>query len=129
MPLADDWLALKVDLKPRQRLDYRRAVTKFEAWLIQRGTEPTVEAVTKRVASDYRDRFVRQGVHPKTASKDISVLSGWEEAERKSLAQDNPWRGQIPQDEEWERQRPQAPADRCGACLDPRLGTGRDPPR
>jgi integrase len=95
MPLADDWLALKVTLKPRQRLDYRRAVAKLEAWLLSRGTEPTVEAVTKRVASDYRDHFVRAGAHPKTASKDISVLSGlWKEAERKSLAQDNPWRGQ-----------------------------------
>src|ERR1700722_14816773 len=29
MPLADDWLALKVSLKPRQRIDYRRAVTKL----------------------------------------------------------------------------------------------------
>jgi integrase len=95
MPFADDWLALKVTLKPRQRLDYRRAVSKFEAWLLSKALEPTVGAVTKRVASDYRDSFVRAGVHPKTASKDISVLSGlWKEAERKSLAEDNPWRGQ-----------------------------------
>jgi integrase len=95
MPLADDWLALKVTLKPRQRLDYRRAVSKLEAWLLSKGIVPTVDAVTKRVASDYRDSFVRAGVHPKTASKDISVLSGlWKEAERKSLADDNPWRGQ-----------------------------------
>jgi integrase len=95
MPFADDWLSLKVTLKPRQRLDYRRAVSKFEAWLLSKDLEPTVGAVTKRVASDYRDSFVRAGVHPKTASKDISVLSGlWKEAERKSLAEDNPWRGQ-----------------------------------
>jgi integrase len=95
MPLADDWLALKVSLKPRQRLDYRRAVAKLEAWLLAKGIAPTVDAVTKRVASDYRDHFVRTGVHPKTASKDISVLSGlWKEAERKSLVEDNPWRGQ-----------------------------------
>jgi integrase len=95
MPPADDWLALKVTLKPRQRLDYRRAVRKLEAWLLSKGMAPTVDAVTKRVASDYRDSFVRAGTHPKTASKDISVLSGlWKEAERKSLADDNPWRGQ-----------------------------------
>ena len=95
MPLADDWLALKTTLRPRQRLDYRRAVTKLEAWLLSKGIAPTVDAVTKRVASDYRDSFVRAGVHPKTASKDISVLSGlWKEAERKSLVEDNPWRGQ-----------------------------------
>jgi integrase len=95
MPLADDWLALKVTLKPRQRLDYRRAVAKLEAWLLSKGIPPTVDGVSKRVASDYRDHFVRAGTHPKTASKDISVLSGlWKEAERKSLAQDNPWRGQ-----------------------------------
>ena len=95
MPLADDWLALKTTLKPRQRLDYRRAVTKLEAWLLSKGIEPIVGAVTKRVASDYRDSFVRAGAHPKTASKDISVLSGlWREAERKSHAEDNPWRGQ-----------------------------------
>jgi hypothetical protein len=95
MPLADDWLALKTTLKPRQRLDYRRAVGKLEAWLLSKGIEPTVDAVTKRVTSDYRDHFTRAGVHPKTASKDISVLSGlWKEAERKSLGDDNPWRGQ-----------------------------------
>jgi hypothetical protein len=52
MPLADDWLALKVTLKPRQRLDYRRAVSKFEAWLLSKGIAPTVDAVKKRVASD-----------------------------------------------------------------------------
>jgi integrase len=94
-PLADDWLSIK-PLKPRQKLDYMRAVGKLEAWLVAKPLPSTIEAVTKRVASDYRDEaFVRAGVHPRTANKDLSVLSGlWKHAERKAVVEGNPWRGQ-----------------------------------
>ena len=51
--LVDDWLTERA-MKPRQNLDYRRAVTKLTAWLTTSGLPPTIEAVTKRVASDYR---------------------------------------------------------------------------
>jgi len=93
--LADEWLEVK-PLKPRQKLDYRRAVAKLETWLLAESLSPTVEAVTRRIASDYRDvAFSKAGVHPRTANKDLSVLSGlWKHAERKALVEDNPWRGQ-----------------------------------
>ena len=93
--LADGWLDVK-PLKPRQRLDYRRAVGKLEVWLASKSIPSTMEAVTKRVASDYRDEvFVKAGVHPRTANKDLSVLSGlWKHAERKAVVEGNPWRGQ-----------------------------------
>jgi integrase len=93
--LLDDWLAER-GMKPRQVLDYRRAATKLATWLTANGHPPTIEAVTKRTASDYRmAAFVRAGVNPKTANKDISALSSlWKFAERRSLVEDSPWRGQ-----------------------------------
>jgi integrase len=93
--LIDDWLTERA-MRPRQSLDYRRAVTKLTTWLAASGHPPTVEGVTKRVASDYRmATFVRPGVNPKTANKDISALSSlWKFAERRGLVEDNPWRGQ-----------------------------------
>ncbi len=93
--LADEWLEVK-PLKPRQKLDYRRAVAKLETWLLAKSLSPTVEAITRRIASDYRDgAFAKAGVHPRTANKDLSVLSGlWKHAERKALVEENPWRGQ-----------------------------------
>jgi integrase len=93
--LADEWLEVK-PLKPRQKLDYRRAVAKLETWLLAKSLSPTVEAITKGIASDYRDEaFLKVGIHPRTANKDLSVLSGlWKHAERKALVEANPWRGQ-----------------------------------
>jgi integrase len=93
--LVDDWLTERA-MRPRQTLDYRRAAAKLTTWLAASGHPPTVEAVTKRTASDYRmATFVRPGVNPKTANKDISALSSlWKFAERRALVEDNPWRGQ-----------------------------------
>ena len=93
--LIDDWLTER-GMKPRQVLDFTRAVTKLTTWLAFEGHPPTIEGVTKRIASDYRmAAFVRPGVNPKTANKDISALSSlWRFAERRALVEDNPWRGQ-----------------------------------
>jgi integrase len=93
--LIDDWLTERA-MRPRQSLDYRRAVAKLTKWLAVSGHPPTVEGVTKRVASDYRmATFVRPGINAKTANKDISALSSlWKFAERRGLVEDNPWRGQ-----------------------------------
>jgi integrase len=94
-PMADQWLEVK-PLKPRQQLDYRRGVTKLEKWMMAKGLTPTIEATTRRVASDYRDSFIKAGAHPRTANKDISILSGlWKHAERKGVVTENPWRGQT----------------------------------
>jgi integrase len=93
--LIDDWLAEK-DMKPRQKLDYRRAVTKFDAWLMKVGKPSTVEAITKTIAGEYKTAaFVRTGANAKTANKDISALSTfWRWLEPRGLAQENVWRGQ-----------------------------------
>jgi len=94
-PLADQWLEVK-PLKPRQLLDYRRGVAKLEKWMVAKGLTPTIEATTRRVAGDYRDSFIKAGVHPRTANKDISVLAGlWKHAERLGVVTENPWRGQT----------------------------------
>jgi hypothetical protein len=39
-PLADQWLAEK-PLKAKQKLDYRRAVSKLEGWMAGKGQPPT----------------------------------------------------------------------------------------
>ena len=94
--LMDDWLLEKA-MRPRQTLDYRRAVTKFEAWLVTTAKRPsTVETVNRKVAADYKTQaFVRTGVHPKTANKDISALSGfWKWLEPRGLVTENVWQGQ-----------------------------------
>ena len=93
--LIEDWL-IERDMKPRQVLDYKRAVTKAAVWLDASGHPPTIEAVTKRIASDYRmATFVRAGVNPRTANKDLSALASlWKFAGRRGLVEDNPWRGQ-----------------------------------
>jgi hypothetical protein len=92
-PIADQWLEAKT-LKPRQRMDYRRGIAKLEAWLLTKELSPTIEATSRRIASDYRDSFVKARTHPKTASKDISILSGlWGYAEQQGVVEVNVWRG------------------------------------
>jgi site-specific recombinase XerD len=76
--------------RPRQVLDYRRAVRKLLAHL----PTATVEVVDKRAAGDYRTALTRLGVHPRTAAKDISALASlWKHLESRGLAPINPWRG------------------------------------
>lgn len=95
-PLANKWIPEK-PIKPRQRLDCRRAVSNLEAWLATNKLPQTIEAVTKAVAADYRaEAFIKGGVHPRTANKSLSVLSGlWKYAEGRDLVAEgfNSWRG------------------------------------
>jgi integrase len=93
--LIDDWLTER-GMKPRQVLDFTRAVTKLTTWLALEGHQPTIEGLTKRIASDYRmAAFVRPGMNAKTANKDISALSSlWKFAARRALVEANPWQGQ-----------------------------------
>lgn len=95
LSLVDDWLAEK-QMKPRQVIDYRRAVTKFSAWLTNNKKPTTLEGVSRRVAGSYiTGAFMRAGVNVRTANKDISALSGfWKWAERKGIVEANIWRGQ-----------------------------------
>jgi integrase len=87
--LIEEWIAER-QMKPRQILDYRRAVKKLLAHL----PTATVEAVDKRAAGDYRAALTRLGVHPRTAAKDISALASlWKHLESRGLVSSNPWRG------------------------------------
>jgi integrase len=87
--LIEEWIAER-QMKPRQVLDYRRAVRKLLAHL----PTATVEGVDKRVAGDYRAALTRLGVHPRTAAKDISALASlWKHLESRGVAPSNPWRG------------------------------------
>lgn len=105
--LIDKWLAER-PMKPRQQVDYRRAVEKFAGWLAAAKLPVSIEAVTRKIAGRYvTDVFVETGTHPKTANKDISCLSSlWKWAELKGHAEENIWRGQalakreVPKDEQ-----------------------------
>ena len=86
-PVIEEWIAER-QMKPRQVLDYRRAVKKLLAHL----PTATVEAVDKRAAGDYRAALTRLGVHLRTATKDISALASlWKHLESRGLASSNPW--------------------------------------
>jgi integrase len=56
------------------------------------------------------DAFVKAGVHPRTANKDISCIASlWKWAERKGIADENVWKGQSlakPQPTKGEAKRP-----------------------
>lgn len=93
--LVDQWIAER-PMKPRQQTDYRRAVAKFVAWLIEGHNPESIEKVTRRLAGQYvSERFVQQGVNPRTANKDIScVASLWKWAGRKGYVEENVWTGQ-----------------------------------
>lgn len=93
--LIDKWLAER-PMKPRQQVDYRRAVEKFAGWLAATKLPVSIEAVTRKIAGRYvTDVFVATRIHPKTANKDISCLSSlWKWAERKGIVEENIWRGQ-----------------------------------
>lgn len=92
---VDQWIAER-PMKPRQQTDYRRAVSKFTAWLAAGKHPEAIERITRRIAGQYiSEAFVTAGVHPRTANKDIScVASLWKWAERKGIAKENVWSGQ-----------------------------------
>ena len=94
--LVDDWLAEK-PMKPRQKIDYRRAVTKFEAWAQGQALGGTAEAIGRRNAGEYKTAaFVRSGANWRTANKDISALSGyWKWLVDQGIAPENIWKGML----------------------------------
>ena len=93
--LVEDWLAER-SMKPRQVLDYRRAVLKLASWLTAHKLSSTVEGVTRKTAGRYiSGAFVKGGVHWKTANKDVSCLSSyWRWLEIKGHVSENVWKGQ-----------------------------------
>ena len=93
--MIDAWLAER-PLKPRQKIDYRRAVLKFEGWLAATKQPGTLEHASRKVAGRYiSEQFVTAGVNSKTANKDISCLSGyWKWLQKKGFVQEIIWREQ-----------------------------------
>lgn len=93
--MVDTWLAEK-PMKPRQKLDYRRAVLKFEAWLKENRLPPTLEGTTRKIAGRYvSENFVKHGAHWRTTNKDVSCLSSyWKWLEKKDFVSEIIWRGQ-----------------------------------
>lgn len=89
--LIDLWLAERSDMKPRQHIDYRRAVTKFGEW-----ATVSLEGVSKKVAGRYvSEEMIGKGRHPRTANKDISCLSSyWRWLIKRGHVEANPWQGQ-----------------------------------
>ena len=96
LSLVDAWLAERADMKPRQRIDYRRAVRKFVAWLAETKLPGSLEGMDRKTAGRYvSDAMVAKGVHWKTANKDISALSQyWIWLIKKGHSETNIWAGQ-----------------------------------
>ncbi len=92
---VDHWLA-ESTMKPRQKIDYRRAVMKLDKWLGLNDHPATIESVTRKVAGTYVTKaFVDAGTHWRTANKDISCLSSyWKWLFKKGYVGENLWRGQ-----------------------------------
>lgn len=91
LPLVDRWLDERLSMKPRQKHDYRRAITKFSAFC------STIEGATRRKVGEYvTEHFIEKGIHPRTLNKDISCLSSfWRWLEKRGFTEgENPWRGQ-----------------------------------
>lgn len=93
--LVDDWLAER-RMKPRQNIDYRRAVTKLDAWLTTNRRRTDIEGVTRKVAGTYISKaFSALGKNARTTNKDISCLSSyWAWLKNKGHIEDNIWKGQ-----------------------------------
>jgi integrase len=94
--LVDAWMAERLNMKPRQKLDYRRAVSKFATWLSLVGAEASVEGATRKLAGRYvSEEMVAKGRHWTTTNKDISAMSGyWKWLVKKGYAAENIWAGQ-----------------------------------
>lgn len=112
MSLVDTWLAER-EMKPRQRIDYARAVRKFNAWIVGIALNGSIEEVTRKVAGRYvSEALVGRKVHWKTANKDITALSGyWKWLLRRGYAEHNVWASQsLPKVKpKTEEQRPKRP--------------------
>jgi integrase len=96
LSFVDAWLAERADMKPRQRIDYRRAVRKFTEWLAEVKLPGSIEAVNRKIAGRYvSDAMVAKLVPWKTANKDISALSVyWKWLIKKGHTEANVWAGQ-----------------------------------
>ncbi len=95
--LVDAWLAERINMKPRQHIDYRRAVSKFASWLSDTKLPGSIEAVNRKIAGRYvSEAMVAKSVPWKTANKDVSALSVyWKWLIKKGHTEANVWAGQA----------------------------------
>lgn len=96
LSLVDAWLAERIDMKPRQQIDYRRAVGKFAAWLVDEKLPGSIESASRKFAGRYvSEAMVAKSVHWRTANKDITGLSVyWKWLIKKGHCEVNIWAGQ-----------------------------------
>jgi integrase len=102
--LVERWLTDRKTIKPRQKIDYRRAVLKFEKWLSDERLSTAIEDVTRREVGRYVSE-VLGAMHWKTGRKDASaVRQYWKWLIVRGMVENTPWTGQSP-----EKAAPQSP--------------------
>lgn len=95
------------DFAQRSEADCRTAMADLAAWLKEAKCPLTVQAVTSRVAGEFRDLgMVAKGMNPRTINKKLSLLSGfWKWMIKVGILDHdtfNPWGGkQLPRAREW----------------------------
>lgn len=86
----------------RTKADCRTALSGLESWLIETSRPPTVEAITSKVASEYRDLGLKaKGVPVGTANKKMTLLRQYWAWMFKAgeVEEGNPWdRKSLPKD-------------------------------
>jgi integrase len=89
---VDRWLSSST-YGERSKADARMAIGQFKTWCGTAQQGFFIEAITDRIASNFRDDFfVKAGVHPKTANKKLSALRQyWEWLDRSFGVRPNPW--------------------------------------
>ncbi|MDA8438287.1 MAG: tyrosine-type recombinase/integrase [Propionibacterium sp.] len=87
-------------LRPRTRLERRRAVASLASWLAAQGLPVTVEAITRKVAGRYVSHLLASGRERRTLAKRVRSLHAyWSWLLRRGhLDEDlaNPWQDQVP---------------------------------
>lgn len=106
-PLAlhvEPWLAeggpKSPELRPRTKLERRRAVAALSDWLAGEGLTATVEVVTRKVAGRYVSALLGSGRERPTLAKRVrSLRAYWDWLRRRGHVDEdlaNPWAEQVP---------------------------------
>jgi integrase len=110
---VDAWLNEKTTMKPRQKIDYRRAVSKFTAWTTSVKLSGALEDMSRKIAGRYvSESLVAADKPPRTINKDISALSSyWKHLVKRGHVEVNVWESQsLPkQKAKREQDRPKRP--------------------
>lgn len=87
----DRWLAAS-GYTERTKADARTAMEQFRRWCLDNKRPAFIEKVSDRVAADFRDWMVANGVHPTTTNKKLSALRQyWAWLDTSIEARPNPW--------------------------------------